>query len=72
MYFERLQAVRKKHKLTQDDVAAILGTSRQQISKWENGQQNMGVDKLVLLAKYYNISTDYLLGLSDTPRELKP
>ena len=53
MYFDRLQAVRKKHKLTQDDVAAILGTSRQQISKWENGQQNMGVDKLVLLAKYY-------------------
>ncbi len=72
MHFNRLKAVREDHDLTQADVAAILGTSRQQISKWENGQQNMGVDKLILLAKYYNISTDYLLGLSDTPRKLKP
>ena len=41
------------------------------MSKWETGVQMMGVDKYITLAKYYNISVDYLLGLIDTPRKLK-
>ncbi|MBQ5325996.1 MAG: helix-turn-helix transcriptional regulator, partial [Oscillospiraceae bacterium] len=44
---------------------------RQQVSKWETGTQMMGVDKYIILAEYYNISLDYLLGLTDTPRTLK-
>ena len=41
------------------------------MSKWETGVKMMGVDKYITLAKYYNISVDYLLGLIDTPRKLK-
>ncbi|MBP3322803.1 MAG: helix-turn-helix transcriptional regulator [Clostridia bacterium] len=70
-YYERLKDVREDHDLTQADVAEILKTTRQQVSKWETGTQMMGVDKYIILAKYYNVSVDYLLGLIDNPRKLK-
>ena len=70
-YYERLKDVREDHDLTQADVAEILKTARQQVSKWETGTQMMGVDKYIILAKYYNVSVDYLLGLIDNPRKLK-
>lgn len=70
-YYERLKDVREDHDLTQADVAEILKTTRQQVSKWETGAQMMGVDKYIILAKYYNVSVDYLLGLIDNPRKLK-
>ena len=70
-HYERLKYIREDHKLTQTDVANLLKTTRQQISKWENGVQMMGVDRYIILAQHYNISVDYLLGLIDTPRKLK-
>ena len=70
-YYERLKDIREDKDLTQADIAQLLGTTRQQVSKWETGMQMMGVDKYVRLAEYYNISVDYLLGLIDTPRKLR-
>ncbi len=70
-YYNRLKDVREDHELTQADIADLLHTTRQQVSKWETGMQLMGVDKYITLAQYYNISVDYLLGLIDTPRKLK-
>ena len=70
-YYERLKDMREDNDLTQNDIAELLKTTRQQVSKWENGTQMMGVDKYIILARYYNISADYLLGLTDTPRKLK-
>ena len=69
--YERLKAVREDHDLTQTDIARLLKTTRQQVSKWETGVQMMGVDKYIALATYYNLSVDYLLGLIDTPKKLK-
>ncbi|MBQ6847008.1 MAG: helix-turn-helix transcriptional regulator, partial [Oscillospiraceae bacterium] len=62
---------REDKNLTQSDIADILGTTRQQIGKWENGVQMMGVDKYIKLAEYYNVSVDYILGLTDIPRKLR-
>jgi len=70
-HYERLKNLREDHDLSQADIAQLLKTTRQQVSKWENGTQMMGVDKYIKLALYYNISADYLLGLSDTPRKLQ-
>ena len=70
-FIERLRGVREDNDLTQSDVANILKTTRQQVSKWETGTQMMGVDKYIVLAKYYNVSVDYLLGLTDEPKKLK-
>lgn len=41
--FERLRDIREDHDLTQTDVAKILNTTRQRVSKWETGTQMMGV-----------------------------
>ncbi|MBQ6847077.1 MAG: helix-turn-helix transcriptional regulator [Oscillospiraceae bacterium] len=70
-YFKRLKDLREDKDLTQSDIADILGTTRQQIGKWENGVQMMGVDKYIKLAEYYNVSVDYILGLTDIPRKLR-
>lgn len=69
--YERLKDLREDRDLKQTDIAEILKTTRQQISKWETGVQMMGVDKYIELAKFYNVSLDYLLCLTDTPRKLK-
>ena len=66
-YYERLKDIREDHDLTQADIAQLLKTTRQQVSKWENGIQMMGVDKYIILAKYYHTSVDYLLGLTEHP-----
>ncbi|MBQ7309480.1 MAG: helix-turn-helix transcriptional regulator [Clostridia bacterium] len=70
-YYQRLKDLREDHDLSQADIAKILETTRQQVSKWETGTQMMGVDKYIKLAKYYNVSVDYLLGLIDSPRKLQ-
>lgn len=63
--YERLKEVREKNDLTQDDVAEILGTTKQQISKYEKGYQMMGIDKYRRLAVKYDVTLDYLTGLTD-------
>ena len=67
----RLRDIREDRDLKQADVAQILNTTQEQISKWENGVQLMGIDKYMVLAEYYNVSIDYLCGLIDTPKTLK-
>ena len=64
-HFERLKDLREDRDLKQTDIAKLLGTTRQQVSKWENGVQMMGVDKYIILARFYKVSVDYLLGLTD-------
>ena len=51
--------------VTQDEVANALSVSNKTISKWENGTSSPSLSMLVSLAKYYNVSTDTLLGLED-------
>ena len=68
--YKRLKDMREDHDLSQAAVAKILQTNQQQISRWETGTQMMGVDKYVILAQYYNVSVDYLLGLIDKPKKL--
>ncbi len=67
----RLKDIREDRDLKQADVAKILNTTQEQISKWENGVQLMGIDKYMILAEYYNVSIDYLCGLVDIPKKLR-
>lgn len=69
-HYEKLKDIREDHDLTQAELAKILNTTRQQVSKWETGTQTMGVDKYIFLAKYYNLSLDFIVGLTDEPRKL--
>ena len=69
--YQRLRDMREDHDLTQEDIARVLQTTRTQVSKYELGKQMMGVDKYIKLAKFYNVSLDYLTGVIDTPRKLR-
>ena len=69
-HYQRLKDLREDHDLTQQDIADLLKTTREQISKYETGKQMMGIDRYIRLAQFYNVSIDYLAGLIDTPRKL--
>lgn len=58
---EKLQALRQGKGLSQEQLAERLEVSRQSVSKWESGQSRPDMDKLVVLAALFEVSTDYLL-----------
>ena len=63
----RLKGLRLSKNLTQKQLAGRLGIGNASISGYEMGTIYPSVDVLVQIAKYFDTSTDYLLGLSDTP-----
>ena len=69
-YSERLRALREDQDLTQNDIAKILGTTYQYYSTYEAGKRELPFSRAIALAKYYNVSLDYLAGLIDTPEKL--
>ncbi len=60
-FSENLQTVRKKNQMSQEELAELLGVSRQAVSKWELGEGYPEVDKLLILSKKLNISLDSLM-----------
>ena len=65
VFSKRLKQLRGNK--SQDDVAKDIGISRGALSYYEKGERNPDINILSSIAKYYNVSADYLLGLSDTP-----
>lgn len=61
----RLKQLRQKHKLTQSELANILGLKPTAISNYESKRNEPSFDKLIALSKYFDVSCDYLLGVSD-------
>ena len=66
----RIKKLREKRGLIQEILAAELGITQQMLSKYERDTSTIKVDVLKELAKYFNVTTDYLLGLSDVKRDL--
>lgn len=58
----RLYELRKQHGYSQDELADMLGVSRQAVSKWERSESSPDTDNLIALARLYNVSLDELLG----------
>lgn len=58
---DRLVALRREHRLSQEELAAQLGVSRQAVSKWERAESSPDTDNLIALARLYGISLDELL-----------
>jgi len=65
VYFKRISDLRIDNDLTQKDISKTLNVPRNTYSKWELGTVNMPLDKLEEFAEYFNVSIDYVLGLSD-------
>ena len=66
--FERIRNLREDNDLTQKKVAKILNCSQQVYSNYELGQRDIPTDILIKLSKFYNVSTDYILGITNNPR----
>ena len=71
MFGERLRALRKQRGETQQELAGLLGVKPNQIGEMENGRKASTFAKLAMLCEHYNISADYLLGLTDEPWPLR-
>lgn len=67
----RIKELRKKRGLMQQRLASELGITQQMLSKYEKDVTLIKVDVLKKIAKYFNVTTDYLLGVSDVKRDLQ-
>ena len=67
----RIKQLREKRGLIQEILAAELGITQQMLSKYERDVTLINVDILKKIATYFNVTTDYLLGVSDVKRDLQ-
>ena len=61
----RLKELRMANNLSQMQLAKVLGISQSAIAKWELGKTEPTASAIILVAKYFNESTDYILGVID-------
>lgn len=62
---ERIKELRLDRNLKQKDIAKAMHVSTPKVTRWEGGVQEPDFMTLVALARYFNVSTDYLLGVED-------
>lgn len=67
----RIKQLRQKRGVIQEILAAELGITQQMLSKYERDVTLINVDILKKIAAYFNVTTDYLLGVSDVKRDIK-
>ena len=65
MIYKRIRDLREDNDLTQQNIADELHINRRTYAAYENGVNSMTPETLIKIAKFYNVSVDYLLGLTD-------
>ena len=68
--YQRLRDIREDNDKKQGKIARVLNISRQQYQLYESGKRELPMHHFITLSRYYNISLDYLAGLTDTPKKL--
>jgi len=68
---QKLKNIREDAEKSQSEIAKIIGTSQSYYAQYENGKRTIPFDRMIVLAKYYNVSLDYFAGFIDTPKKLK-
>ena len=64
-YTERIRTLREDRDKRQSDIAALLNVGQRTYCDYELGKTRIPVDSLIILAKYYDVSMDYICGVSD-------
>lgn len=70
-YYRRLRDLREDHDLKQREIAELLQTTQQVYSEYEKGIREIPLYRIITLAKYYGVSIDYIVGLTDKPEPNK-
>ena len=65
VFAERLRDLRREHGMTLKDVAVGVDISINTVSRWERKERIPNIENIIALAKFFNVSTDYLCGLED-------
>ncbi len=65
IFCERLKLLRVEKKLSQPELAKLVGVSKGMISFWENGINEPTISNLIKLCQIFDVSSDYLLGIED-------
>ena len=66
--YQRIKDLREDADLKQSDIAELLNTSREQYSRWERGATELPMHKAIILARFYKVSMDYLVGLTNNKK----
>ncbi len=66
-YTKRLYDLRTDNDYRQEDIAEYLQITKQAYGMYENGKRNLSIDYLIKLSKFYGVSTDFILCLTDNP-----
>lgn len=69
-YYQRLKDLRNDNDLKQESIAIMLKTTIQQYSRYERGERELPMHHFITLARFYNVSLDYLAGLTDIPKTI--
>lgn len=67
-YYRRLRDLREDNDYTQKEIADILFTTQPQYYRYESGLRDLPCELVIILARFYNTSTDYILGLTDNKK----
>ena len=70
-YRERLKALREDNDLTQTQLGKLLNKSQQGYSHLESGRAELKIEDLAILCEFYNVSADYVIGLTNEIKKLK-
>lgn len=70
-YYQRLRDLREDRDLKQSDISDFLGMKQPQYNRYETGMRELPLHHLIALCRFYNVSADYILGLTDDFRTLK-
>lgn len=70
-YYPRLRDLREDADLTQDELVKILGMHKTTYTNYEQGKREPPFELIIRLAKLYNVSIDYIAGLTNVARPLK-
>lgn len=69
-FYQRLRDLREDNDKNQTEIAELLGMQQTQYSRYERGDRELPMHHFVKLAKFYNVSLDYIAGLIQTPERL--
>lgn len=72
MFIERLKQLRAEKNISQAALANVMGVSQQAVAKWETDKATPDPSAISKLADYFGVTSDYLLGRTDTPRPVNP
>ena len=66
-YIKRLYDLRTDNDLRQEDIANYLKITKQAYGMYENGKRNLPIEHLIKLSEFYNVSTDFILNITNNP-----